>query len=206
MKRTFPKWPRPRTATHLKSWRLKWNCSSSLENDQCLHWPAWSWWFKYMTSLQQTTWQFWGFKARGQCLHPRYFFSSTKYLHFGTFQLEQTSLHLTFIWNVPKALKVRQTRQAHGSLTLSLCLSGWRWAPGLDAGSPAPPLCPGLASPRCCFSCSRSRMRRVRPAEKQHKAGLEKWRKLICETMGKRAFNHYLLLIYGGIVTSAVSL
>lgn len=49
-------------------------------------------------------------------------------------------------------------------------------------------------------------MRRVRPAEKQHKAGLEKRRKLICETMGKRAFNHYLLLIYGGIVTSAVSL
>lgn len=84
---TFPKWPRPRTATHLKSWRLNWNCSSSLENDQSLHclhplWtecPAWSW--KYRTILKKTTWQLtskaWGFKARGQCLHPSYYISSS---------------------------------------------------------------------------------------------------------------------------------
>lgn len=77
MKGTFPKWPRPRTATHLKSCRLKWNCSSSLEKDQCLHeHPLW---VKYResqqseqrTGLQQTTGQLtskaWGFKARGQC-------------------------------------------------------------------------------------------------------------------------------------------
>lgn len=85
MNRTFPKWPRPRTATHLKSWRLNWNCSSSLENDQCLRWldplwtecPAWSW--KYRTILKKTTWQLTskagGFKARGQCLHPSYHIS-----------------------------------------------------------------------------------------------------------------------------------
>lgn len=52
-------------------------------------------------------------------------------------------------------------------LTLSPSLYGGRWAPGQDAGAPPPPLS-DLDSLLRCFSCSRSRRRRARPAEKKH--------------------------------------
>lgn len=87
--------------------------------------------------------------------------------------------------------------QACGSLpTLSLRLSGWRWAPGLDAAAPAPPLCPGPALTLCCFSCSRSQTRQVRPAEREHKAEgrTSEKNKSIKWNQAMWAYSHYLLL------------
>lgn len=87
-----------------------------------------------------------GFKARGQCLDPSSYFCSTEY-----------------------TLNGRWGKHMYGSPTLSLCPSGWWWDPGLGAGCPVPLLGPGLASPPCCFSCSRNQTRQVHPGKKHKK-------------------------------------